>query len=320
MKRTNKNNEDFKVKYRNDTYNIFSFLNNHPGGVNYVRPYENKDIDQRMKNTNHSDAAYYLLKEYVQGGRKNLKENDDLETLVDWNKAMLPQVGKLGEHYKKWVLSPVDRHLRLFENPILENLTITPWYIVPLIWIPVTFLFVLYGTKNYYSHTKGSSILEPAVCVALGLILWTLIEYSLHRWVFHMEPSGRSQILIYMHFAIHGLHHKVPFDSRRLVFPPFPAAILTFLIYKLLSFITPDHFLLLLLAGGLLGYVVYDMIHFYLHYGSPSENSYFYFMKRYHNQHHFVHSDIGFGISSMLWDKVFGTVISLKKLAYTIKW
>lgn len=42
-----------------------------------------------------------------------------------------------------------------------------------------------------------------------GVILWSFIEYSLHRWVFHLEPSGSSKALIYIHFAIHGLHHKV---------------------------------------------------------------------------------------------------------------
>lgn len=41
------------------------------------------------------------------------------------------------------------------------------------------------------------------------------------------------------------------------------------------------------------GYVIYDMIHFYLHDGAPSEGSYLYTMKRYHNQHHFVHHDKG---------------------------
>lgn len=45
--------------------------------------------------------------------------------------------------------------------------------------------------------------------ISFGVLLWTLIEYSLHRWVFHMEPSGDSKAMIYVHFAIHGLHHKV---------------------------------------------------------------------------------------------------------------
>ncbi|CAH2004284.1 unnamed protein product [Acanthoscelides obtectus] len=309
----------FKIDYESNTYNIYQFLNNHPGGVNYVKPYESKDVAQPMRRYDHSKAAYYLLKEYQQGGRK--KDEDDLERLVDWNKPMLSQVGKLGTKYSEWVISPVDRRLRLFDSDLLEYLTITPWYVVPMIWIPIIIYLAVIGTKKYIHITKDASPFIPVVLsISEGIVLWTLIEYSLHRWVFHMEPSGKSKSMIYFHFAIHGLHHKVPFDSRRLVFPPFPAAIITFTIYKLTSLFFCDSTHLLVIAGGLLGYVVYDMIHFYLHHGAPDENSYFYHLKRYHNQHHFAHHNSGFGISSVFWDKIFGTALHLRKLAKSIKW
>nr|XP_023026295.1 fatty acid 2-hydroxylase [Leptinotarsa decemlineata] len=234
---------------------------------------------------------------------------------------MLGQVAKLGTKYYEWVTSPVDRNLRLFGNPILEHLTITPWYVVPSVWIPIIIYFVIIGTNKYVQITKDSTPMGPvALSVVEGVILWTLIEYSLHRWVFHIEPSGKSKAMIYFHFVIHGLHHKVPFDPKRLVFPPFPAAIIAFTLYQTLSVLIPDSNRLLVLAGGLAGYVIYDMIHFYLHHGSPKENGYFYHLKRYHNQHHFAHDDLGFGISSMFWDKIFGTALKLRKLKIGIKW
>ncbi|XP_049817262.1 fatty acid 2-hydroxylase [Aethina tumida] len=312
--------KDFNVKYDSVDYNVYAFLNNHPGGINYVKPYKDKEISKRMKETHHSAAAYYLMQEYRKGGRNNLPENENLEKLVDWNKPMLSQVTGLGEKYKQWVISPVDRELRLFESNILEWLTITPWYVVPIVWIPIIIYLGHYGINVYQSHTNDYALLMPAILVTLGIIAWTLVEYSLHRWVFHMEPSGKHKATIFFHFAIHGLHHKVPFDSRRLVFPPFPAAVLAFLIYKLFSIVVPESSIILVMSGGLTGYVIYDMIHFYLHYGAPSEMSYFYQLKRYHNQHHFAHHDSGFGISSMFWDKVFGTAIKLRNLALGIKW
>ncbi|KAJ8968280.1 hypothetical protein NQ317_011081 [Molorchus minor] len=208
-----------------------------------------------MTDFEHSKAAYYLLKEYKDGGRvADQAEGEDLEHLVDWNKPMLSQVGSLGHKYKEWVLSPVDRELKLFGNPALENLTITPWYVVPLVWIPVIVYFIKTGTEQYVQITKDSAPFLPTVLnVGLGIILWTLIEYSLHRWVFHMEPSGDSRMMIYLHFAIHGLHHKVPFDSRRLVFPPFPAALIAFLLYKIICLFVPESTRMLVLAGGLIG-------------------------------------------------------------------
>ncbi len=46
-------------------------------------------------------------------------------------------------------------------------------------------------------------------------------------------------------------------------------------------------------VGGLGGYVVYDMIHYYLHYGSPKKGSYMYGLKAYHVKHHFQHQRAG---------------------------
>lgn len=77
------------------------------------------------------------------------------QKLVNWDKPMLSQVASLGQKYNEWVTSPVDRQLRLFENPILENLTITPWYVVPLVWIPIIVFLIHYGIRKYILITKG---------------------------------------------------------------------------------------------------------------------------------------------------------------------
>ena len=61
---------------------------------------------------------------------------------------MVSQVGALGTKYQEWVMLPVDRKLILFGNPILENLTKTPLYMVPLFWIPVLTCFFAYGWKE----------------------------------------------------------------------------------------------------------------------------------------------------------------------------
>jgi len=58
---------------------------------------------------------------------------------------MLAQVGKLGPNYKEWVSSPVDRRLRLFYWDIMEYMSITPWYLIPIVWIPVSIFFMYQG-------------------------------------------------------------------------------------------------------------------------------------------------------------------------------
>lgn len=313
------------MKCYKNSYDIGKFLTYHPGGFNYLQNYENKNVERRMRETNHSTTAYYLLREYEIDGRDvdQHEDNEDLEHLVDWNKPMLSQIGKLGTKYNQWVTLPVDRELRLFGNPLIENLTKTPWFLVPIIWLPVIVVFLHIGWQDYTKSTRQpihTSILSAIGLTAFGVVIWTLLEYTIHRWVFHKMPSGHSKAQIVFHFITHGLHHKVPFDHKRLVFPPFPAAIVGSILLAIYSKIFPGSVLFLVAGGTALGYVTYDMIHFYLHYGSPKENTFLYNMKRYHNQHHFVHQDTGFGISNKTWDYFFGTLINLKKLAMPIKW
>ena len=76
--------KQFRVNHGGDFYNIYDFLNNHPGGTNYVKPFQDREITQRMQNTQHSKAAYYLLREYKSGGRDtgDKGEQEDLEVIV----------------------------------------------------------------------------------------------------------------------------------------------------------------------------------------------------------------------------------------------
>lgn len=68
---------------------------------------------------------------------------------------MLSQVAGLGSRYNEWVVCPVDRKLRLFGNPILESLTITPWYVVPIVWLPIITYLIYCGSLQYSEVTKG---------------------------------------------------------------------------------------------------------------------------------------------------------------------
>lgn len=83
------------------------------------------------------------------------------------------------------------------------------------------------------------------------MFLWTLLEYSLHRWVFHLDATHKNRFVCTFHFLLHGLHHKVPFDPYRLVFPPFPATILATLIYQPVSLLFENP--KVVFAGGLIG-------------------------------------------------------------------
>lgn len=160
------------MKIRTEFQKNFLF----PGGINTLKGLSNKSMDTQFNQVEHSNAAKYLLNDYLvksngkivnQNGniptdRHNFKADESLEVktcqsvwifhkliffffqhLVDWDKAMLSQISKLEDKYEEWVNLPVDRNLRLFESTLLESLSKCPWYAVPIFWTPIIlYLFI----------------------------------------------------------------------------------------------------------------------------------------------------------------------------------
>ena len=151
------------------------------------------------------------------------------------------------------------------------------------------------------------SILFCFLAFIFGIFTWSLGEYLLHRYCFHFENSVTdNKYIIWLHFIIHGIHHTIPMDPDRLVFPPILGVISFFILFLLYSLIFPGSLGRLVFAGFVLGYIGYDTTHYYIHHGTPWID-HFKEMKSYHNKHHYVDGNRGYGITSKFWDKVFGT-------------
>jgi 4-hydroxysphinganine ceramide fatty acyl 2-hydroxylase len=143
------------------------------------------------------------------------------------------------------------------------------------------------------------------------VLWWTLAEYYLHRFFFHSEDYWLPNIprIFAYHFMLHGIHHAFPMDRMRLVFPPLPGYVVHYVFIIIpMSWVIPENILYGMVAGELIGYVLYDMIHYYIHHATPKD---FYFkdLKRYHMLHHYKMGTTGFGVSNKLWDYVFGSEI-----------
>ncbi|XP_005052570.1 PREDICTED: fatty acid 2-hydroxylase [Ficedula albicollis] len=335
------------VSCRRRLYDLSGFVRLHPGGEQLLRRRAGTDVSAALDGPPHrhsANARRWLEQYYVGDLEQSLSETveekevataaqtpeqtdlcyrtvDVEKDLVDWQKPLLWQVGYLGEKYDEWVHQPVDRPIRLFHSDFLEFLSKTAWYVVFMVWTPV----VLYlSWVSYTSLAQGNTRLfssfttEYSIPVhkyyfpfifLIGMILWSLLEYLIHRFVFHMKPPASNYYLITLHFLLHGQHHKSPFDSSRLVFPPVPASLVIGFFYGVLRLLLPEVLGLSVFVGGLCGYVIYDMMHYYLHYGSPRKGTYLYGLKAYHVKHHFEHQKSGFGISTRFWDYPFRTLI-----------
>lgn len=131
-------------------------------------------------------------------------------------------------------------------------------------------------------------MLEIAGIMLLGAFTWTWVEYTLHRYFFHgedywMDKLPHNKYVWYFHFLIHGIHHAFPQDHFRLVFPPVPGfLVLGIFGYLPQRMIVPSDALNFFYSGFLIGYIMYDMMHYFLHHSSPKEGSWWQMMKIYH--------------------------------------
>jgi dihydroceramide fatty acyl 2-hydroxylase len=153
----------------------------------------------------------------------------------------------------------------------------------------------------------GLTKVSVAAMVGLGVAgyaLWTLFEYWLHRIVFHFEPQ--DGLGARMHWIIHGVHHDHPNDPLRLVMPPAVSVPLGAVVFGVMYLICGAQYAPGLGAGFFVGYLVYDMTHYYVHHFRP-QGRLGRALRERHMRHHFQDETRGFGISAPYWDEVFGT-------------
>ncbi|EFA78529.1 Fatty acid hydroxylase [Heterostelium album PN500] len=172
-------------------------------------------------------------------------------------------------------------------------------------WIPtISYTFYVSATQS------NSSLLFSTFVFFFGLFSWSFIEYILHRFVFHIETS--SYWGNFFHFFIHGIHHLTPYDSTRLTFPPTFSALIAVGFWKLFQrfpdSLQANGFNWALYGGIACGYMLYDTIHYYFHHGDiswfPAKLKEF---KTNHLNHHYKDDTKNFGITSTIFDIIFGT-------------
>jgi sterol desaturase/sphingolipid hydroxylase (fatty acid hydroxylase superfamily) len=166
--------------------------------------------------------------------------------------------------------------------------------------------FMYLGTTNQPAFV--SPFYLPAGFV-LGLFLWTFTEYTLHRFLFHFEPRNATQERII--FLFHGIHHAQPQCKTRLVMPPvvsIPLGLLAIGLFQLIFgvLLGIPWWIYPTLSGFTTGYLAYDLTHYATHH-FPMRSGWAKFLKRYHMQHHYKTPNARYGVSSPLWDMVFGT-------------
>ncbi|GJE86566.1 fatty acid hydroxylase [Phanerochaete sordida] len=254
---------------------------------------------------------------------------------LDLRKPLLQQVWQANwskSYYLIQVHQP--RHLvesaPMFGQPYLEVFTKTAWYVIPTLWLPIAIYLYLRSSVQF---TLGSNSLPPfyddptaplrvllkigipfstfaktSACFLFGNLVWTFLEYTLHRFLFHLDfylPDHYACLTL--HFMLHGVHHYLPMDRLRLVMPPAMFAALSYPFTRLAHALFPAAVANGVIAGAYVFYVLYDVMHYAMHHTRLP--AYLKEQKKYHLAHHYKNFDLGFGVTSKMWDIVFNTVL-----------
>lgn len=189
------------------------------------------------------------------------------------------QIGRIARKAKAWILRICSA-----EMPVWL------FFLDFLIYPPLILLCLA------LAFAAGGGIGTVAM-IALGLLGWSLAEYLIHRFAFHHAPLLQQ---------IHLAHHQAP---RALNGTPTLVALAVFygLVYwPLTQLIRPD-WAAAVTAGVLSGYLAYVGLHYVVHHQGSGGRVWLRRLIRLHAVHH---HDIAhnFGVTSPLWDWVFGTL------------
>lgn len=170
---------------------------------------------------------------------------------------------------------------------------------------PVAIFLLPAAFSLYYGITRN---LLPGVAAfglfGAGLLLFTLVEYAMHRGGYHLAPTTPARARF--QYTMHGVHHSSLKDKTRFAMPPILTVFVASPLFFLFHFVL-GHAALRVLAGFVFGYAPYLLVHYSLHVYAPSKNV----LKRlwhHHAIHHYTQESAAFGVCTTLWNHVFGTV------------
>ncbi|MHA6246355.1 sterol desaturase family protein [Pontibacter sp. CAU 1760] len=188
---------------------------------------------------------------------------------------------------------------QIFSNPLLERLTRTHIALPISIFVAIAIGLIYYGITHSFI-----GVLEALGLFIIGWLLFSLMEYMAHRFVFHMDTDTPTKAKI--QYTFHGNHHEYPKDKERLAMPPIVSVLISSLLFFVFKLVF-GAFVFGILAGLLFGYAMYLFVHYAVHAYAPPKN----FLKTlwvHHSIHHYKDPNVAYGVSSPLWDYVLGTM------------
>src|SRR5438046_2266758 len=105
-------------------------------------------------------------------------------------------------NYANLPINHNEAPIRLFKSDFLEFFTHIHPVTVLVLFVPIAVFFMARALA------QGGALAPVFLAYAAGILVWSLSEYLLHRFVFHFEP--KSEFLQSVWLLIHGIHNGQP--------------------------------------------------------------------------------------------------------------
>jgi sterol desaturase/sphingolipid hydroxylase (fatty acid hydroxylase superfamily) len=188
----------------------------------------------------------------------------------------------------------------LYKNKFIEFVSKAPFGVPHIMWVVAALIFLWYAIFRM----EISVINTLLICIG-GALTWTFAEYVIHRFLYHTEISSEGFLQFQM--SMHGNHHHYPKDPERLAMPPIPGIVLGALFFGFF-YIIMGIYAVAFFPGFMLGYDAYITIHYYQHRIKSPKYKPWKKLWQHHKAHHYSNPYSAFGVSTRLWDVVFGTM------------
>lgn len=145
------------------------------------------------------------------------------------------------------------------------------------------------------------------IAVFAGICTWSFLEYVIHRWLGHSKQP-RTQ------FGVeHRAHHRngdyfAP--STKKAMSAIPVLIVAGIVSSLIFGLEIGGAYTAGFAGF---YIFYEVIHRRIHTHGP-RGPYTRFVRKHHLYHHFHSARMNHGVTSPIWDVVFGTLATAEQV------
>jgi sterol desaturase/sphingolipid hydroxylase (fatty acid hydroxylase superfamily) len=156
------------------------------------------------------------------------------------------------------------------------------------------------------SMIRGGSLPAWLAAAGVGLLLWTFLEYVIHRIALHWMP---------VFSPMHAQHHAA--QMAYIATPSWVSisvwlAVVLVPVWFWLGFNISNG----LTVGIMVGYWWYGIVHHVIHHWAHKRSSaYFADLRARHMRHHHSPKGGNFGVTTPVWDHLFGTAISTRKKA-----